>query len=188
MALAERTCDGFESESPMPPREPGRRKEWPLSITNKMAQDEKWEASALVLPLNADTSLCHTPMAWQHTHMLRSSPGAGGVPHPRLVLCAGFSCKLLQLSASAARDFGGSKSGKERDRRWGGREEKRRAKTLTNTLLHKQTHLLFSRNILWLDSCNLCRDRQHPVLRGSLLSVLTHSGGTMPWSSHHNLP
>lgn len=91
-----------------------------LSITDKMAQGEKWEASALVLPLNANSSLCRTPTPRWHTHMLHSSPGAGGMPHPRLALRAGFSCELLQLSASAARDLGGSKSGKERDRRWGG--------------------------------------------------------------------
>lgn len=90
---------------------------------------------------------------------------------------AGAACRIF-LQAPTAVCFCSERLWRqqewERERqKVGGREEKRRAGTLTSTLLHKQTHLLFLRNILWLDSCNLCRDRQHPTLRGSLLSVLT---------------
>lgn len=179
MALAEQTCHGFESESSRAQCLLDSKAERQSCGTGglflsqiKMSQREKWKASGFVLQLNDDISSCHTPTPKWHTHLLRSSSGAGGTAAPDWLCMQCFPTyldrPLLQRETSEAAGL------EKRERqKVGGREEAKGAGPLANTLLRKQTHPLFLRNILWLDSCSRspCRDRQHPALPAFLLLI-----------------
>lgn len=158
MALAERPCDGFESESSrarfLLDSEAELQKGRPASIPNKMSQKEKWRASAFALRLHADISLCRAlaPQWRTHTHSA-AHRGLRGVSLGAVSACSVFlhtSPTICLSSESPRRQHGWERA---RDRRLGGgtgREERGLELTLFCTSKRIRS---FSETFSALDSC-----------------------------------